>query len=174
MRPGGRGGRLGAMNLRIMVPALGAALTLGLAACGGGDDSSSSDKALSKSELATRADAICQARDAAAEKVKPPADFGQPNSDPVAAATYLEQLAAITRKEATDLKAVTPEDAAKADWAGLVTEGEALATFLDGLVAKAKAKDASGIDDIPKLDPIAQRFKAAAQKVGSKDCANVS
>jgi hypothetical protein len=172
MRPGARDARLRRMNLRIVLPALGAALTLGLTACGGGDDSSS--KALSKADLATKADAICQARDAAAEKVKAPADFGQPNSDPAAAAAYLVQLAAITRKEATDLKAVTPADAARADWDGLVTEGEALATFLDGLVAKAKAKEASGIDDIPKLDPIAQRFKAAAQKVGSKDCANVS
>ncbi|WP_354700755.1 hypothetical protein DSM112329_01042 [Paraconexibacter sp. AEG42_29] len=155
------------MNLRKPLTILATAAALGLVACGGDDESSG----LSKADLAKQADVICQTAKTASLKITAPADFGQPTSDPAEAAAYLEKIAPITRKEATDLKALEPADDVKADWDAFTAKESELADFLDGLLAKAKAKDESGLKDLERVPQLGAEFSAAATKIGASGCA---
>lgn len=157
------------MNVRMPLTLLALTATLGLAACG--SDSSSSSDTLSEADLAKQADAICKTAATAGGKLTPPSDFGGANSDPAAAADYLGKLVPITRKESDDLAALKPADDVKDDYQAFVDKEKQLADFLDGVYAKAKAKDASGIQDLAKAPQLGQEFSAAATKVGATGCA---
>jgi hypothetical protein len=160
--------KLAVMNARIPLTALATTAALALVACGG-----SSDSGLSKTDLAKKADSICKTASDAAGKLSAPADFGQPNSNAAAAASYLGKLAPITKQESDDLAALKPADAAKTGWGAFVAKEKQLSRFLDGVLAKAKAKaqDASGIDDLAKVPQLGSEFTAAATKVGATGCA---
>jgi hypothetical protein len=156
------------MNARLCSIAVIAAL--GMAACGGGDDAVSG---LTKEDLATRADAICKEATTAARKLQVPADFAQPNSNSVAAATYLGQLVPITRKEAQDLAALQPRAEVKQQWDAFVAKENQLADELEQVLAKARANDPSALttlqQDVPRLG---QEFTAAAGGLGAHGCAS--
>lgn len=150
---------------------LAVAATLAFAGCGGSDeasgDSGSSDT-LPRAELATKADAICETAKQDSLKVTQPTDFA---TDPAAAAGYLSKIQVITRTEQTDLAALKPDADAKADYDAMVAAQGKLAGLLDGVVTKAKAKDASGLQDLAKGADLSKPFIAAATKIGAKGCA---
>jgi hypothetical protein len=158
-----------AMNPRIPLVTLVAAMTLGLTACGSSGDGSSGG--LAKADLAKQADAICQTAVTAAGKIQAPAGFGTRQGPPQEAAAYLGKIAPITHNEADDLAALKPADDVKADYADMVAGERKLASFLDGLIAKAKAADPSGLDDLKRSVDVAKPFVAAANKVGASVCA---
>jgi hypothetical protein len=147
-----------------------------LVGCGGDDNGgsggSSSSGGLSQAELAKKADTICKAGATAAAKVTPPGDFGQPGGDPNAAADYLGKIVPITRKQADDIAALDASSDVGPEWDAFVKKQQQLATFLEGVLEKAKNKDASGIQDLAKVPQLGQEFVAAAKKVGATGCAN--
>jgi hypothetical protein len=166
------------MNGRALLAIL-ALLPAVLVGCGGDDEasgdggggSSSGGEALTLTELAKEADAICKTGAQAAAKVTPPADYGQPGSDAGAATEYLGKIVPITRRQADDIAALEPADDVGADWDAFVDKQEELATFLEGVYQKAKDKDASGIEDLAKVPDLGEQFVKVANKVGATGCA---
>lgn len=148
-----------------------------LAACGGSDDKSSSDSSggsastsdsgLSRTELATKADAICKTGEDDAATVTAPSDF----SDATAAEDYFAKVVPLHQKQTDALAALSPDDEAKADWDAFIKTQNDNQALLDSILAKAKAKDPSGEKDIEQIVPLAQKFSAAATKLGSSGCA---
>jgi hypothetical protein len=145
----------------IVLVAAGASL---LAACGGSD---SKTDTLSRSEIVAKADAICKAGAAAVNAVAVPSDI----SDAEQAAAYFEKVAPVNQKQTDDLEALTPDDKVKADYDALVAKQRESNDLLIVLRDKAKAKDASGLQDLKKLTDIGAKFDAAATKLGAKTCA---
>jgi len=145
------------------------AACLGLAACGGSDDksSSASEDTLSRSELATKADAVCKTGEADAAGVTAPSDF----SDASAAKSYFEKVVPLHQKQTDGLAALKPDDEAKADWDAFMKTQNDNQVLLDTILAKAKAKDPSGEKDLQQIAPKAQLFATAAKKIGSTECA---
>jgi hypothetical protein len=152
------------MRPRATIALAAVAACLGLAACGGSDDK------LSRSELAAKADAICKTGETDAAAVTAPASFADAN----AAAAYFEQLVPLHQKQTDALAALKPDDDAKADWNAFVATQNANQKLLDTILAKAKAKDASGQQDLQAFQAKARQFAAAAKKVGSSECAGAT
>jgi hypothetical protein len=158
------------MIRRTTIVLMAIAACLGLAACGSSDDSSSDDGTLSRSELAKKADAICKTGEKDAEAVKAPASFDDAND----AAAYFEAIVPLHQKQTDSLAALKPDDGAKADWAAFMATQNANQALLDTILAKAKAKDPTGQQDLQKFTTQSQAFAAAAKKIGSTGCAGTA
>jgi hypothetical protein len=148
----------------------------GLAACGGSDDDTSSAgtvtaapqaDTLSRAELADKADAICKTGESDVEAVEAPASLEDAN----VAAAYFAKLVPLHQKQTDALAALTPDAEAKADWDAFMATQNANQALLDTILAKAKAKDATGKDDVAQIPAKTQAFAAAAKKIGSEECA---
>jgi hypothetical protein len=157
-------------NPRTPLTILAAAAALGLAACGSSGGGSSDT--LAKTDLAKKADAICQTAIAAARKIQAPPGFGTTAGAPQEAAAYLEKVRPITQREVNDLAALKPADDVKADFQDMVAKEKTVAAYLDGLIAKAKASDPTGLQDLAKSPTVGKPFAAAARKIGANGCAN--
>jgi hypothetical protein len=140
-----------------------AALALGLTACG----SSSSDSGLSKSDLISKANAICKTGTKDGTAIKPPASLNDAN----VAAAYFDKVQAVIKKETDDLKALKPADDVKGDWNAFIAAQQKGEDLLEKITAKAHAKDASGQQDLAELTPVGKKVNAAATKLGATDCA---
>jgi hypothetical protein len=158
------------MIRRATIACVAAAACLGLVACGGSDDKSSDDSKLSRTELAAKADAICKTGETDAESVTTPASF----DDPTAAAAYFEKIVPLHQKQTDSLAALKPDDAAKADWDAFMKTQNANQQLLNTILAKAKAKDATGQQDLQQFTVKSQEFAAAAKKIGSDECAGTA
>jgi septal ring factor EnvC (AmiA/AmiB activator) len=143
------------------------AACIGLAACGGSDDESSDDGTLSRSELAAKADAICKTGENDAKTVMAPENLADAND----AAAYFAEIVPLHQKQTDSLAALKPDDDAKADWDAFMATQNANQKLLDTILAKAKAKDASGQKDLQQFTVKSQEFAAAARKIGSDACA---
>jgi hypothetical protein len=137
-----------------------------LAGCGGGDDD---DGGLSRSELNTQSEAICKdGRDQLN-------DLSSPDlSDPDQAAAFLTDAVAIFDATIKKLRALEPEDDLKDDYEAYVAIVDENGDQLKGILAKAKARDASGERDLNAyLNDSARdrRTKDAAVKAGLTGCA---
>lgn len=157
------------MIRRTAVALVALAACLGVAACGGSEDGSSGD-ALARSELVERADAICKEGETAAAAVEAPEDLTDAND----AAAYFEQIVPLHRKQTDDLAALEPDDAARADWDAFMAAQNANQRLLETILAKAKASDRSGQQDLAQFTAKSQEFARAATKVGSKECAGTA
>jgi hypothetical protein len=161
------------MHRKATIVLIALAACLGLAACGGSSDkksSNSNDGTLSRSEIAKKADAICKTGETDAGAVKAPADF----SDANAAAAYFEKIVPLHQKQTDGLAALKPDAATKADWDAFMKTQNDNQTLLDRILAKAKAKDPSGQKDLAQIAPMAEKFSAAARKIGAKECAGTA
>ena len=156
------------MIRRTTIALIAAVASLGLAACGSSDDSSSSDDGtLSRSELAAKADAICKTGEDAVNTVTAPDNV----ADASDAEAYFAKVVPLHQKQTDDLAALEPDDEAKADWEAFMAAQTADQELLDTILAKAKAKDPSGQEDLKKVAPQAEAFAAAAKKIGANVCA---
>ena len=155
------------MIRRTTIVLIAIAACLGVAACGSSDDSSSGDGTLSRSELAAKADAICKTGADAVKTVTAPANVADAND----AAEYFGKLVPLHQQQTDSLAALKPDADAKADWDAFIAAQNADQQLLDTILAKAKAKDASGQADLQKIAPQAEKFSAAAKKVGANGCA---
>lgn len=167
MRQGLGSGRTAAgqrMGSRALISALAIIASLGLVACGG-DDKKSGDK-LSKTEIGTKATAICKAATEKGSKIATPSNLG----DPKAAADYFDKLVDLTQKQTDDLNALTPADDIKDDWDAYIVQQQRATDLLKKTRDAAKNKDASGLTDFQTEAPQIQKdTEAAGAKVGV-DC----
>jgi ABC-type Fe3+-hydroxamate transport system substrate-binding protein len=163
---------LRAMNARSALISLSVAAALGLSACGGGSSSASgkpqADGTYKKADLAVAADKVCKQTKDSAKTIKPVTD----PSDPVAVATYLEQLLPITQKQATGLAALKPAPDVSADWSAILAKQQEIVSFFAGVLQKAKTKDPSGQEDLQKGAALGPQIIALFKKIGSKTCAS--
>jgi hypothetical protein len=150
--------RNAAAGLAIMVAGV------GLSACGSSSDSG--DKGLSRSALVAKANAICKKAQTSAEAIQAPASF----ADPTTAAAYFDQIAPLTETETNDLLALKADDDAQADFAAFTKAQSAANDLLQTIKGKADSKDASGLDDLKKVQPAGDRVAAAAKKLGATTC----
>ena len=125
---------------------------------------------LSRDELAAKADVICKTGETAAQAVTAPSSF----ADADAAAAYFEKIVPLHQKQTDDLAALEPDDEAKADWDAFMATQNENNELLKTILAKAKAKDATGQKDLQKFTKNAQAFAAAATKLGSSECAGTA
>jgi hypothetical protein len=145
-----------------------AAMSIGVTACGSDSDSSSSSSSdtLSKSALVTKMDAICTKAQDDAKAIEAPASY----EDPTVAAAYFDQVAPITDTETRQLAALEPADDVKDDYAAFTQAQTEANALLQTIMKKADSKDATGLDDLKKVEPAANKVSAAAKKLGSKTC----
>jgi uncharacterized lipoprotein len=137
---------------------------LGLTACG----SSSDDKGPSKADFVAKANGICTTAKKQIADIKVPNDL---QTNPQAAAAYFTKVSAAFDSGVADLKKVEAPDALKSDYDAYVAKQGEYATKVAAIRDKAKAKDASGLDDLKNLDGINKETDAAATKAGLKACA---
>jgi ABC-type oligopeptide transport system substrate-binding subunit len=146
------------------------ATSFGLAACGGSDDKSSDDGTLSRGELASKADAICKTGANDVDTVDAPSSLEDAN----VAAEYFGKLVPLHQKQTDALAALKPDAEAKVDWDAFMATQNDNQALLDTILAKAKAKDATGQQDVAQIPAKTQAFAAAAKKIGSEECAGTA
>jgi hypothetical protein len=130
-----------------------------LAGCGG----------MSKEELVSKANAICQKAESDFDKVKQPSSL----SDPAAASKYFDQLVPIAEKQLNDLRALEPPDEIKANYDAFVAANDRFVKQLKELVAAAKAKDAQkGVKLAGDLQTTAKEATEKAKSAGLTQCAS--
>ena len=149
---------------RITLPLVALAGAVALAGCGG-SSSGGSDKALSKDEFVSQANAIC------AKANKAIKDLGQPSS-PDQLADFTEKAYAASKEQVAALKALTPPSADSATITALWATYDQLLGAEQDVVDAAKDGDASAmeavIDANTKLD---EQASAAARAYGLTECA---
>jgi hypothetical protein len=153
------------MNSRSIVAATALATTVGLtlSACGGGSSG------LTRTALATKADAICKSVNAKLDAIPAPSESGI--QDAPTAAAYFDKLLPIVTSAQSQVEALKPDGDAKADWDAFVAAEAASTNLLKTVDAKAHAADRTGLTDLqtdgPKTDAA---VNAAAQKIGATSC----
>ncbi len=134
-----------------------------LAACGG----SSSSSTLARSELVSKANAICTTAQTAAKAVPQPASIQAAGQ----AAAYFDKIGPITDTETTRLQALKPDSSAAPDWSAFISAQQAANTLLQTIRRKADAKDPSGLQDLGKIQGAGQQVASTATKLGATVCA---
>ena len=150
----------------------GFALGLGLAGllvasgCGGGGGSK-----LSQTDLAKQAGPIClkAAKDISA--VPQPADLIQ-NAN--AAATYFGKIVPLADGTMKSLRALKPADSVKSAWSAYLAKQQQEVDAFHKILDKAKAKDASGVQDLRGLGSLDNQVNAAARTAGVPACGQTS
>lgn len=153
------------MSCRALIASLAvfASLGAGLTACGG---SSKKDDGLSRAELGTKANAICKAGETALAKIPQLSNI----QDAAAAAAYFSKVAPVHQNVTDQLAALKPAADVKVDWAAFMVQTNANNALLKTIEAKAEAKDASGLDDVKKLQANDVAYAAVSKKVGATEC----
>jgi hypothetical protein len=134
----------------------------GLAACGG-----SSSTTLSRTELVSKANAICTTAQTSAKAVPQPASI----QDAGQAAAYFDKIGPIAEIETSDLQALKPDSSAAPDWNAFISAQQAANTLLQTIRKKADAKDPSGLQDLGKIQGAGQQVASTATKLGGTVCA---
>ena len=147
--------------------ALAAATTaIALGACG-----SSGGDTLSKSELAAKANAICKTYNAKVNAVPHPKSI----SDAGQAATYYAAVTKLAVEQQDKLKALKPADAVKADWNAYIALADQGDATIKEITGAARSQDATkGSALIAKINTLAPKINAAADKVGATTCGSDS
>jgi hypothetical protein len=148
-------------SMRSSAPALLLTLAgLAFAGCGGGGDE------LSRSELISKADAICHSVNAKTRALGRPASFAD-----------LERLGGKARTITDDgiskLKELTPPKELQDDWNRFVDMADRQRGFTSDLVDAAKAKDAQKVQRIATAASAnANKLHALAKRNGFQDCSS--
>lgn len=143
------------------------AVSLGLAACGSSDDKDSSDSPLARTALVAKINAICATSQKEAAAIKAPDDI----SDSKAAAEYFGKAVPVAVGQNDEIAKLKPDAEAKADYDAFLALERQATKLLESLRDKAKANDASGIEDLKKLQPFSKQIAASATKLGADTCA---
>jgi hypothetical protein len=145
--------------------AIAALTTAGLLAAGCG--SSGSDK-LSKADMAKKADAICVKYNA---KVKA---LGQP-SDVASFKPYLNKLLPLSVSQRSELVALKPDDAVKAEWEGNLKDYDIQQQGLKDAQAALNKGDTAGFQRIVKdLGPKSTASNKKLDAFGAPHCGSKS
>jgi hypothetical protein len=147
-------------NSKLVAAATICAVGTTVAACG-------SSGGLSRSELVSKANAICAATQKAASAIPSPSNL----QDATAAAGYFDKLAPITAKETSDLEALKPDSSARGDWNSFIAAQKSANALLQKIKAKADAKDSSGLRDLRQVPAVGNKVQSTATKLGATTCA---
>jgi len=154
------------VNCKAIIIPLVVAVSLGFAACGGDDD----DETLSKADLAKKANAICKEANEDSGPITAPPDVYE---NPVAAEAYFGKLAPIYQKQVDGLAKLQPNDDTKAAWTQFLDREKQSNETLKTALAKAKAKDPSGVRHIAKQQRVLTKLTSEATAIGASECASV-
>ena len=139
---------------------------VGLVGCGGGGG----DKALSRSDLLSRAGAICTTANRQTAKLTQPTNLG----DAGQAATYFAALEPVIAKELADLRKLKPGEGEKAAFDAFVMQLDRARVSLVTLRDKAKAKDPNAGKALVALGTAGQALAGRAKALGAAGCATAS
>jgi hypothetical protein len=136
-----------------------------------GCGSSSSSSGLSKQQLASKTNAICNKYKEKIAAVKQPSDL---LSNHVSAAHYFDQIAPLYDQAIAELNKLKPASSVQAQWSQLVSRFGALANLVDQLKTKADHADPSGTALLSQVRPLTNSANAAADGIGATDCAKAA
>jgi len=148
-----------------VVAATGALALLG--GCGGDDDEGGG---LSKAELNEKTGALCKESSRKADAIPEPTNI----EDADQAATYFGRIVALADEHVAKLQALEPEESLKPAYDEYLVAAEATRAFFKGILAKAQAKDPSGLQDLQQeaeTGTLEKRNEDAARKAGLTICA---
>ena len=148
-------------RLANILTALTAAAALG--ACGG-----SSSSGLSKSQLDAKVNAACTSYNVAVKKIAVPSDF---TTNAAAAATFLDRVRPLVAAEYNAIRSLKPDSSLKSDFSTYVADGKHQYALFNQVVAKAHAKDRSGLNDLRALSVYKETVLAPLdRKLGFTAC----
>jgi hypothetical protein len=148
-------------HTRLQAVVTAGAFSIAIAACG-----SSGSRGLSRSELITKANAICSTARTAVNAIPTPSSFQD-----ALAAGYFDRLTPIVDKETVGLKALKPDSSVSADWNAFVALRLSQTSLLDTVRHKADTKDPSSIRDLQTAQAGGKQLTDAAGKFGADGCA---
>jgi Putative metallopeptidase len=141
------------------------ALAIAVAGCGGGDRGG-----LTRAQLDAKATQICKGSAAKIQKIGTPPDL----SDPVAAARWLQSIVTLADQEVAQARALKPQAGLKPAYDAYLAQIDASRDFLAGVLAKARARDRTGLEDLQRELAFGKRQKAviaAEREAGLNGCA---
>jgi hypothetical protein len=148
------------LNPRRLAPIALPVVLLAVAGCGGG-------KKLSQADLAKKATPICQKASKDIAAVSQPSNLLQ---DAGVATTYFSKIVPLADKTMSDLRKLKPVDDLKAKWNAYLALQQKEVDAFHKILDKAKAKDASGVQDLRKLGTLDNQVNAAARAAGVPGC----
>lgn len=155
---------MGPVHGRSAVAALAVAAVVA-AGCG----SSSSSSGLSKQQLASKTDAICNKYKAKISAVPQPSDI---LTNHVSAARYFNQIAPLYDQAIVEFNKLKPASNVQAQWSQVVTRFGAVAGLVDQIKTKADNADRSGIALLSQVKPLTDSANSAASSIGATACAS--
>jgi hypothetical protein len=151
--------------IKTMVGVVACVAALGLAACGG-DDKGGGD-ALSKADIAKKANEICKKYDKEADGIKAPTNISNASE----AAPYFRSIHGVGAKRQDDLEALKPDDDVKADYEAFVAQQKKLVDLVDQIASAAEDKDAAkGAQLLQQAQTADKPAEEAAKKIGANSC----
>jgi hypothetical protein len=153
------------MNARTSFGALLVIAALGAMVAGCGGSSS-----LSKADLDSKANSLCQTAGNKIKTIPTPSNI----QDATQAAAYFDNVVPIITDVTNKLADLKPAADVKADWDAFITAQKAETAAFVSIQHKADVKDSSGLTDLAKVRPLDQAVNAAATKVGATGCSDSS
>jgi hypothetical protein len=135
-----------------------------LVGCG----SSSSSSGLSKQQLASKTNAICNKYKAKIQAVPQPSDISKPGS----AARYFNQIAPLYDQAVAEFNKLKPAANVQAQWSQVPSRFGALASVVDQITTKANKADPSATALLSQVKPLTDSANAAADSIGATACAS--
>lgn len=138
--------------------AVGAATSLALAACGGGDDG------LSREEFVSEADSICAEYDQRVEEIDDPQSLDDVER-------YADEAKPVIEDGMAELRALEPPDELQEQWDDYMASSEESLDYLDELREAAASGDEARIQEIAQ--EVSEKNEDAdrlAQDIGLQDC----
>jgi hypothetical protein len=140
------------------------ALTAVVAAgCG----SSSSSSGLSKQQLASKTNSICNKYKTKIAAVQQPSDL---LTNHVSAAHYFDQIAPLYDQAIGEFNKLKPASNVQAQWSQVLSRFAALGSLVDQLKTKADNADRTGLALLNQVTPLTSSANAAADSIGATDC----
>jgi hypothetical protein len=134
-----------------------------------GCGSSSSSIGLSKQQLASRTNAICNKYKAKIAAVPQPSDV---LTNHVSAARYFNQIAPLYDQAIGELGKLKPASSVQAQWSQVLSRFGAVANLVDQIKTKADNADRSGLALLSQVKPLTDSANTAADNIGATACAS--
>lgn len=134
-----------------------------------GCGSSSSNSGLSKQELASKTNAICDKYKAKIAAVQQPSDL---LTNHASAAHYFDQIAPLYDQAIAEFNKLNPAAAVRAEWRQVLSRFGALVGLVDQIKTKTDNADPAGIALLSDVKPLTDSANAAADSIGATACAS--
>jgi hypothetical protein len=122
---------------------------------------------LSKQQLASNANTICDRFKPRVAAVKAPSDV---LTNPASAAHYFDQIAPLYGQALDELKKLKPASNVKSQWSQMLSRFGAVASLTDQLKAEADKGQTDGTVLLSQVVPRSNAADAAASQIGATSC----